>query len=158
MNHEITIADQLQSQIETVKKLLENIRLQRQAIAENTVTDFEDASAEQQHLVINIEQNFNNFLQLLKTSGYQDSSGNITHFLESFPDKNSYHLVELWGNLQAITKECMEENQVNGRIINICKQQSEGTLQIMLGQSPQVELYDPSGKSTKNGTLPIGKA
>ena len=145
----------LDQQITTLGKLIACIRSQRHAIANNQLNELEATLHDQQPLISTTEQQFQQFLNILQKQGVNTESDRIAQFLDQLPD--SQQAVGLWQQLQELTLQCMKENQLNGKIIEICNRQAKETLQLLVGQGPQVELYDPSGKTTKSAPLTLGK-
>lgn len=65
-------------------------------------------------------------------------------------------LIQLWNNTQKLIKNCQQQNDVNGLLIQRSSQVNQATLSILTGTSPQQEhgqTYNASGSQNKRNSI-----
>lgn len=84
--------------------------------------------------------------EVLAEAGYSSSKEGFQSFLQS---DVSGRLHELWQPVETALRECQYQNQVNGKLLDIGKQQAQELLSLLLGrEGGGNELYDQSGNTS----------
>lgn len=83
---------------------------------------------------------------VLKRAGFSGDKQGFQSFLQA---DGSGRLQALWQPLEAALRDCQERNQVNGKLLEIGRQQAQELLSLLLGrESAPSELYDQHGNTS----------
>jgi len=85
---------------------------------------------------------------IMQAAGYAaDKSG----FQAALEADTSGRLSALWQSIEEALKKCQHQNQVNGKLLDVSKQQTQELLSLLLGQEANGSgLYDQSGNTTNS--------
>lgn len=84
---------------------------------------------------------------ILQQAGFSKDQDGFLGFIDS---DTSGHLRELWESVAQALEKCQHQNQINGQLLDMSKQQAEEILALLLGKSQGSTntLYDQSGNTS----------
>lgn len=141
---------QLQSQVQALfeqSQLLHDCLLQeKQALDQQDYALLLEAAPRKQQQVEILQQLEQNCKQLC-------GSQSIHSRIMQAADRS---LIQLWNNTQKLIKNCQQQNEVNGLLIQRSAQINQATLSILTGTSPQQEhgqTYNASGGQDNRNSI-----
>ncbi|GAB4290714.1 MAG: hypothetical protein Kow0096_04400 [Thiohalomonadaceae bacterium] len=145
----------LQAEQECAARLLIVLEMEHEAIARRDTDTLQQAVADKQKLLAQLEASHGRRLQLLQTAGLQAGpEGFDTLLAECSGGQGHAELASLWTRTKAALESCQRQNQINGAVLESSRRITLSALSILLGgQAEGSELYNQSGKAT---TSPFG--
>lgn len=141
---------QLQSQIQALfeqSQLLHDYLLQeKQSLEQQDYSQLLEIAPRKQQQVETLQQLEQNCKQLCGSQG-------IHSRIMQTADRS---LIQLWNNTQKLVKQCQQQNDVNGLLIQRSSQINQATLGILTGKSPQQEhgqTYNSSGNQDNRNSI-----
>ncbi len=141
---------QLQSQVQALfeqSQLLHDYLLQeKQALDQQDYSQLLEIAPRKQQQVETLQQLEQNCKQLC---GSQSIHSRIMQAADR-------PLIQLWNNTQKLVKNCQQQNDVNGLLIQRSSQINQATLSILTGKSPQQEhgqTYNAKGSQHSGNSI-----
>ena len=122
----------LQQENSCLNQVLELLTLENEAILSRVTSKMGSLLDKKTHLLSKLEQldkQRQNFFEL--TSGKTYDMQKFSHFIKQ---QVSRTLVSIWQEVKHQLSECKKQNEINGRVISIHKENTEQILQILLGR------------------------
>lgn len=122
----------LQQENSCLNQVLELLTQESKAILSRDTTKMGSLLDKKTHLLSKLEQldkQRQNFFE--KTSGKTYNKQEFAHFIKQ---QLSQTLVAIWKEVKNQLSECKKQNEINGRVISIRKENTEQILQILLGR------------------------
>ncbi len=138
----------LQSEVDAAARLLAILQTEQQALADSNAELLEQALADKQPLIQQMELATHRHESLLTQAGLSAGDRDIEGFLSAIDRRGGSRLVLSWQQLRDTVHQCREQNLRNGRLAVFQRRKTEQALNILLGSAPNNESYGPDGAST----------
>lgn len=148
------LAGVLREEQECASRLLAVLETEHAAIARRDTDTLQQAVAEKQTLLAQLEASHGRRLQLLQQEGIAAAPQGFDALLAQCSVGHT-ELTDLWGRTKAVLESCQRQNQINGAVLESSRRITHRALSILLGggQAEGSELYNQAGKAT---TSPFG--
>lgn len=134
-----------------IEQLLAALKSEYSALEKNDLTAFEKSVKQKQIYSTSLEKFEHSIFTKIEQAGYQPSQEGLMAYLEeNSGPSDTQDLVSLWDRLHLITKNCQEQNLINGQIVNIASITAQQTLDLLIGRDSNTGTYDPSGKTDED--------
>lgn len=141
----------LQEAVLQAKQLNIALQAEHSALNRNSLGAFEKAIEAKLLHAKNIELVEQQLFSLLKNSGYNWDKEGINQYIKTLNSPAEQRsTLKLWSNLVETVKACQQQNQINGRILNIASVNIRQALDILTGRDPNSKTYSASGKTNKD--------
>jgi flagella synthesis protein FlgN len=138
----------VEREIKLVSALLDVLRQEYAAMANNELPALETQVNKKQELVKNIQENEQNFARQMENTGISLDQQGINTALEGVDPRVKQKVIAFWDELRDLAEECQRQNEINGRVLEINKINTQRLLNILRGQMPETQTtYGPSGKT-----------
>lgn len=136
-------------------RLLTVLVTEHEAIARRDTDALQQAVADKQTLLAQLEVSHGCRLQLLQTAGLQAGTEGFDTLLAGCSGGQGHvELASLWTRTKTALESCQRQNQINGAVLESSRRATHRALSILLGgQAEASELYNQLGKAT---TSPFG--
>jgi len=142
------LGDLLQQELEAAVRLRVVLTTEHEAIARRDTDTLEQAVAEKQALLTQLEQSHKQRLALLSASGLDADPDGFATLLARCAG-SGYDWSSRWEELKENLIACQRQNQVNGAVLENSRRTTHRALSILLGgQTDSPELYNQTGKAT----------
>lgn len=135
----------LQQETAAIKALLVLLAQERQALGERDASVLATTVHEKEQQLGLLDQLAQQRSQLLQQAGLTADKTGFEAFLES---DGSGQLANFWTGLEGLLRECQQQNQINGSLLETNKQVVQQALSILTGREVgQDEVYNQLGKT-----------
>lgn len=131
----------LEDESQLTGQLYEILIQEKNHLANNEVDQLEANTRQKEQLLTQLERCAKERKHFLPAEN-NDEFMQVVHHYES-PLKDE--LLQDWQNLQDKLKQCQEQNEINGTVLNINMHNTRRIFDILFGQSDRVVTYDKSG-------------
>ena len=138
----------LAAELARAQRMLEVLRLERDALARRDLPAVEQAAAEKDRLIGLLEGLADQQASLLKGAGIDPAAPELDTVLERA------HLPECaatWRELRAVLAECRQQNLVNGGVVDTLRRFARDVLGLMRGSPAGPGTYGRSGEVSNSG-------
>ena len=122
----------LQQEQQCLEQIIQILTTENSAILERETTSLDSLLDKKLILLSQLEQlekQRQNFFEQQTGISYKHSD--FSHFIKQHPSQD---IQDLWQMIKVKLPECKKQNELNGRMINIRKENTEQILQILLGR------------------------
>jgi flagella synthesis protein FlgN len=138
----------VEREIQLISALLKILRQEYAAMANNDLPAIETQVNIKQELVKNIQENEQNFAAQMENTGIRLDQQGIDAALEGVDPREKQKVISFWDELRDLAEQCQRQNEINGRVLEINKINTQRLLNILRGQMPETQTtYGPSGKT-----------
>lgn len=145
----------ISEQTQSAGELFALLQKEYDALKENDVEAIENVAEQKNRIVDSIQQLGRQRQQLVQDYGFSPGNASRTEFLGSFGSTTTEDLSRRWENLDIKIRECQDQNQVNGRLIEVSQQHVHRALSLLRGEENQGAGYGP--KSGGLGSQSFGR-
>lgn len=139
-----------------LNQLLNALISEREALSENNIQSIESIAKEKIILMQQLEDLDKERRNLLEQAGIDLSANSIKDIFNNNSSPRAPLIRNIWEQISKLTRDCEQQNNINGIIIEKNKQHTENALSILQGKQQGTELYSNKGtsiKMPKNQTL-----
>jgi flagella synthesis protein FlgN len=135
----------LQREAESVQGLAVTLTLEFEALEGNDADSLNDVVSRKEQQLAELNNLANERTALLQHAGFDaDRAG----FAAALDADDSGALRPLWEQVEAALLKCQQQNEINGKLLDVSKQQTQELLSLMLGKEVGgTALYDQSGNT-----------
>lgn len=138
----------MQQEQEAAARLFAVLQTEHEAIARRDTDALQQAVADKQALLNQLENSHNRRLQLMQAAGLNSGPDGFDIMLERCA-ASGHDLFLRWNDLKESLVSCQRQNQLNGAVLESSRRSTHRALSILLGgQGDSSELYNQAGKST----------
>jgi flagellar biosynthesis/type III secretory pathway chaperone len=142
------IADLLQEEHGLCQQLLQALNAEFDALKQRDADLFNQVLTKKQAATAQLEQNETALFEILQVEGFSQSKDGLETFFSSLDDKSDqFGILHTWNELRKLIVECQNQNQINGRILNISLVNIQQALNLLNGRDANPGLYNDTGKS-----------
>jgi len=141
------IAEYLEQATKQAQQLMQLLNDERSVISSNDGDALEKITANKEKLAKEIQADTQVCTQYLQQAGFSADKNGLIEYFKSCTDSHSKQLKTVWQKLQALLKECQEENRINGRLLGSSQRRIKQALSILQGKSVSEELYGRGGET-----------
>ena len=136
----------LQQQRYTSHKLLEILDQEHTALSGNDLQGIETILAAKERCMSQLERLSREFLEM--TPHFPGQKNAMAAYLRSIDPQGAWGLEPLWQQIEKLLSQCRQKNNINGKIISLCRRHVQQALSILLqgGQGSEA-CYSPTGVS-----------
>jgi len=121
---------------------------ERDALARREVDNLLRVVAEKETSLTRLDGFASERASLLQQAGYSPDRDGFLAMLDAEP---SGRLRKLWQAVETLLKRCRQQNQINGKMLDISQIQARQLLALLLGrESGSNELYDQNGNASSS--------
>lgn len=136
----------LQQETAAVKALLALLAQEHQALGERNASTLATTVHEKEQQLSQLDQLAQQRSQILQQAGVTADKAGFETFLES---DASGQLSKFWSGLEGLLRECQQQNQINGTLLEANKNVVQQALSILTGREVgQDEVYNQLGKTS----------
>jgi len=125
------------------------LNTEHKALSENNITDIQTIAQEKIILMEHLEDLDKERRLVLEKAGLNLSATGIEDYFQQSSSTSAPELKSLWETIAHLSKQCEQQNDVNGIIIESNRRHTENALSILQGKQQNTELYTSKGKSVK---------
>jgi flagellar biosynthesis protein FlgN len=127
-------------------RLVNLLERERDALASRQVDELLQVVAEKESSLTRLDGYASERASLLQQAGYSPDRDGFMALLNAEP---SGRLRELWTAVETLLKRCRQQNEINGKMLDIGQIQARQMLALLLGrESGGNELYDQNGNAS----------
>ena len=129
---EKVLMDILNKEQQCLKQVVQLLKVENTAIVEREIKSIDGLLDKKLMLLSQLEQldkQRQNFFE--QQTGISYSNTNFSYFIKQHPSLN---IQNIWQSIKAQLPECKKQNEVNGKMIHIQKENADQILQILLGR------------------------
>jgi len=143
--------DLLKQAQEAVEQLIRALREEYAALTSNNLPGFEAAIHKKIACTSQLELIEQNLFSLLRNAGYSFDKAGLTAYVETLNSPAEKRaILHHWQQLHDAIAQCQNQNQVNGRILNIASLNIRQALEVLTGQKSG-NTYSANGKPKDGG-------
>jgi flagellar biosynthesis protein FlgN len=126
--------------------LIELLEQEQDALAQRKADELLRVVAEKESSLGRLDGYASERASLLQQAGYSPDRDGFLALLNAEP---SGRLRDLWHGVEALLKRCRQQNEINGKMLDISQIQARQMLALLLGrESGGNELYDQNGNAS----------
>lgn len=157
MSESSAMLNALEQDVENAAKLVALMEDEFRALQERDLSALDKALGEKQAALDLLNRSANHRTALLASKGLPPSREGLRQFARELPDCE--HLVELADRLSDLLKQCRDNNQRNGQMIQANQTFVKGLLNVIQGSDEVPALYNNHGSTTHSSRMnPLTKA
>lgn len=128
---EKVLTDILEQEQQCLEQLIQLLKTENTAILEREVNSINHLLDKKLILLSKLDQLDKQRQYFFEQqTGISYSHSNFSHFIKQYPSKT---IQTMWKTVKVKLPECKKQNELNGRMINIQKENTDQILQILLG-------------------------
>lgn len=137
----------VQRELDELAKLEEILRQEHDTLKQRDSDALIEITQVKQKLIESVESFWNERLVLLQGAGYSTDKEAVLNLVST-----DSQLVSQWDELESVLLNCQQQNQVNGLLVDMSRQQTQQLLSILLGEDSLkgAELYDAKGSTSSS--------
>jgi len=148
------IATLLRMELEVSNQLLDILQKEYIALSKNDSTTFLELVEKKQTCTEKIQDVEQQLSQFLTQQGYAGNKSDIEKMINTLSSKIKDDTVHTWQSLLGIAQQCKQQNQINGRTINLAQVKTRQAMALLSGSEASPNVYDQSGKTDDNDSTP----
>ncbi|WP_297807424.1 flagella synthesis protein FlgN [uncultured Methylophaga sp.] len=148
MNALQQVSSILQAELNHSVKLAQLLQQEREALKAANLEQVNHLTREKQPHLVQLEQLGRQREQLLKAAGFPGGKSGLQAFIANHPPEQAEPVTALVTQLRQAAKDCRDNNQINGGILNVNRQHLVRALSILRGRDPESSAYGPGGEYT----------
>ncbi|MCW8931224.1 MAG: flagellar protein FlgN [Gammaproteobacteria bacterium] len=126
------LAEILEQEEQCLEQVIQLLKTENTAIVERDIQVIDHLLDKKLMLLSKLEQLDKQRQHIFEQlSGISYSNNNFSHFMKQHP---SQEIQQIWQQVKAKLPECKQQNEINGRMINIRKDNTDQVLQILSGR------------------------
>jgi flagellar biosynthesis/type III secretory pathway chaperone len=138
----------LQKELNSSSDLLAILKAEHEAIAHRDTDALQQAVADKQELLAQLDASYGQRLQLMHDAGLDPDKGGFEELLSRCA-AGGHDLQNGWDAVKEALLACQRQNQINGTVLESSRRTTHRALSVLLGgQGESTELYNQAGKST----------
>ena len=141
------LKEALHSEVEFAQQLLAVLHQERAALSGHDAAAMESVVADKQQVADQLEKQSHARDHLLHAGGHGPGPQGLQSFIASAEPHMQRELSSLWQDLAQLLKQCREENQINGGVIEGSQRSIREALAILRGDPQTNETYGKAGKA-----------
>lgn len=130
--------------------LQETLQAEYQALSDNDRQGIELAARDKSRLTALLDDLEQERVTLLREAGLDLDRSGVMAYLERHQNSSSDPVTRLWQEIEQLSRDCEQQNRINGIIIEHNRKRTETALNILHGQSGNTELYSSSGNTVSS--------
>ncbi|MGM0679732.1 MAG: flagella synthesis protein FlgN [Pseudomonadota bacterium] len=127
--------------------LQETLQAEYQALSDNDRQGIEQAARDKSRLTALLDDLEQERVTLLREAGLDLDRSGVMAYLGRQQNNSADPLAGVWQEIEQLSRECEQQNRINGIIIEQNRKRTETALNILQGQSGNTELYSSSGNA-----------
>ena len=150
LNKSSGVAELLLSAIAHINSLHESLQDEHQALSSNNLMAFERSVESKISRTSDLESIEKSLFSILNNAGFKMTKKGIADYISTLnkvSDRKKMSL--LWQKMASALQECQQQNQVNGRILNMASVNIRQALDVLTGKRGNSKTYSSSGKQSK---------
>jgi flagellar biosynthesis/type III secretory pathway chaperone len=140
------LEDLLRRQLHAYARFRDLLHAEHRALTRRDRAALEQCIGERSYLVAELEALDQSFADLLRRHGVAVSPAAVRKLLDRLPRRGDPAPSDLWRQLLTVAAECRDQNALNGRIIDLNRQQTERVLRLLTGNGGGSATYAADGK------------
>lgn len=141
----------LRAEFDCAGRLQSTLLAEAEALLARDADALEHAVGEKHRLMQRLEQLDADKRQLLESHGFGNDPAGVEACIAWCDDTG--HLLRGWNSLLERVRHCQQQNRVNGVTLESSRRHAQHVLNILRGQSPPPELYNPTGMTAHPGDV-----
>jgi len=142
------LAEVLQAELSRARRMLEVLRLEREALEGRDFSAVEKAAGEKVRIIAALEDLAERQTRLLHAAGITTTGPDVRDALER---AGLPHVLPIWDELYDLLARCRQQNLVNGGVIEMSRRFAREVLAALHGTSPGSLLYGRCGETRHTG-------
>ena len=138
----------LQAELNHSSQLAKILKQEREALKAADLDQIQLLMQQKQPHVLQLEQCGRQREQLLKAAGFSGGKSGLEAFVANHPEHEAAPVWQLLEKLREVARNCRDDNQINGGIVNVNRQHLLRALSILRGRDPETSSYGPGGEYT----------
>ena len=127
--------------------LLATLQEEFRALSRPDTVTIEEIVARKRELVMRLENESARRAATLRTAGFADGTADMGEWLSQADNTPDRRIFRLWQDFTVMLCKCQQQNQVNGRVIDVNRRRVHDALCILRGTEFDSGLYDPRGST-----------
>ena len=127
--------------------LLATLQEEFRALSRPDTVTIEEIVARKRELVVRLEDESARRAVTLRTAGFADGTADMGEWLSQVDNTPDRRILRLWQDFTVMLCKCQQQNQVNGRVIDVNRRRVHDALCILRGTEFDSGLYDPRGST-----------
>lgn len=136
--------------IDRIEKLHLSLEEEYRALSSNNLNAFERSVESKIVHTGDLETIEKSIFSLLKNSGFKMNKQGVADYVATFrSNADKKNITTLWKQMSEALLKCQQQNQVNGRILNMASVNIRQALEILTGKRGAPKTYSSQGKQSK---------
>ncbi|MDH5545551.1 MAG: flagellar protein FlgN [Gammaproteobacteria bacterium] len=135
----------LDEQINILTQLSQLLRVEYDLLSTQKPDDLQSYGEQKQNMVNDLEVLNRSWQDFLRAQGCEFTLEGIRKCLVQMDTGATLGLESLWKTLSTLSKDCQQQNMINGAVIALRQQVTQQAMDILRGQSMGGSLYDNKG-------------
>ena len=132
--------------------LQETLQAEYQALSDNDRQGIEQAARDKSRLTAMLDDLEQERVALLREAGLDLDRSGVMAYLGRHQNSSPDPVARTWQEIEQLSRECEQQNRLNGIIIEHNRKRTETALNILQGQSGNTELYSSSGNAVSSSS------
>jgi len=141
------ISNYLEEGTEQAQLLMSLLQAERNVLSSNDSAALEVITNKKEKLTETIKTSTKQCKQYLQQAGFGNDNLSLNKYIETCAEPFTAKLKTMWSSLQAVLKQCQEENRINGKLITSSQRRIKQALSILQGQPVEEDLYGKAGET-----------
>ncbi len=131
--------------------LLATLQEEFRALSRPDAVTIEEIVARKRELIARLEDESARRAVMLRAAGYADGTADMREWLGQVDNTPDRRILRLWQDFTVMLRKCQQQNQINGRVIDVNRRRVHDALCILRGTELDSGLYDPRGSTQAPG-------
>ncbi len=127
--------------------LQETLQAEYQALSDNDRPGIEQAARDKSRLTASLDDLEQERATLLREAGLDLDRSGVMAYLGRQQNNSTDPVARIWQDIEQLSRDCEQQNRINGIIIEHNRKRTETALNILQGQTGNAELYSASGST-----------
>lgn len=132
--------------------LQETLQTEYRALSDNDRQGIEQAARDKSRLTALLDDLEQERVSLLREAGLDLDRSGVMAYLSRHQQREANPVATLWQEIEQLSRECEQQNRINGIIIEHNRKRTETALNILQGQTGTTELYSSSGNTVSSSS------
>jgi len=144
----------LSTELALSNELLDILQKEYNSLSNNDSAMFLALVEKKQTCAEKIQEVEKQLTQHLASQGYNHNKSDIEKLINTLSPDVKNTTLDTWQSLLNVAQQCKQQNQVNGRTINLTHLKTKHAMALLSGKEASPATYDQSGKTDDNSSSP----
>ncbi len=141
------LSDLFEAAVRDTAELLATLQEEFNALSKADAAMIEHVVSRKRELIASLEKESARRAAMLRAAGCGEDATGMQEWLRRSDNSADRQLERLWQEFTALLLRCQQQNQINGRVIDLGRRRVHDALCILRGTEPDPGIYDLRGST-----------